>query len=165
MVYVAIVLNCSRWNARLCKLFTGCYAFHAAFVDLEGGRMYDMNLLRRRRRWPYYGDDQTVEVELYAVPGSVSRQYLEDRLDDDANVYGFVDYLLFGARWLFHLFGRPTRNARGLICSEMVNNDLRACGAWTPWDPMMPPPSPCDLRQWLAASNRPAIVLGRKAAA
>jgi hypothetical protein len=149
LIRTLIVLNRARWNARLCRLFTGCYAYHAGFVDLGAGKLYDMNLIRRRRCWPHYAGDATVELELYPAP-CVTREYLEDRLDRDAQNYGAIDYALFAARPVNHAFGRPTRNAGGVICSEMVNDDLRACGVETPWGPMDAPPSPCDLRRWLA---------------
>lgn len=150
-IQVAIILSRTHWDSGLLKLLTGCYAYHCGFVDLEAGRFYDMNLIRRRRRWPYYAGKADVEVELYPAPGAISRQYLEDRLDDAEDVYGVQDFCLFAARPLLHLVGQPTRNAGGVICSEMVNNDLRVCGAETPWTPMQAPPSPCDLRRWLQA--------------
>lgn len=144
---IAIVLNKTRWNARLCRFFTGCYAYHAAFADLDTGRMYDMHLIRRRRRWLDYSAKR--DVELYPSPVSIPSKYFEDQLDDDTSRYGLVDYYLFSVRWLFHLFGKSTRNAGGVICSEMVNNDLRANGCDTPWKSEDAPPSPCDLRRWL----------------
>ena len=129
--------------ARLTKWFTGCTAYHVAFVDEETQSMYDMYWIRRKRTWPYYEN-----YILYDMP-CVTWEYLEDRLKNDKSEYGFKDYLLFGLRPLFHLFGKSTINAGGVICSEMVNNDIIACGGTTPFDPKKAPPSPCDLYNWL----------------
>lgn len=108
--------------------------------------MYDMNLLRRRRPWPYYRDGQ---VLLFDAPGNVTVEYLEAQLTSDENHYGFWDYLLFALRPLYHLIGKSTRNTGGVICSEMVNNDIWECGGRTPWPPAGAPPSPCDFYRWL----------------
>lgn len=143
---IAIVSNNNNLSGRLTKFFTGCHAYHVAWVDEEGGRMYDMNLLRRRRKWPYYPDDQ---VELTEAPCNVTVEYLEEKLTSDDNHYGFADYMLFALRKLYHLVGKSTRNAGGVICSEMVNNDIWACGGLTPWLPSDAPPSPCDMLSWL----------------
>ena len=142
---LAIIFNDRKLSGWLTRVFTGCYAYHCAWVDEEAGHMYDMHLIRRRRVWPYYDEGQ---VLLFDVPG-VPREYLEHQLSTDTNTYGFVDYLLFGLRGFCHLVGRSTRNAGGVICSEMVNTDLAANGLWTPWSPADAPPSPCDLHQWL----------------
>lgn len=146
---LAIIFNRRRFSGMLTRLFTGCYAYHCAWVDEEGGHMYDMHLIRRRRVWPYYDEGQ---VLLFDVP-AVTREYLEHQLSTDSNTYGFFDYLLFGLRGLFHLVGKSTRNAGGVICSEMVNIDMRACAQGTPWRETDPPPSPCDLYRWLVAHS------------
>lgn len=143
---LAVIFNAQKLSGRLTRLFTGCAAYHVAWVDEEAGLMYDMNLLRRRRKWPYYPQDR---VALFDAPALVTRDYLEDKLTSDENRYGFTDYLLFALRLLYHLFGRSTRNAGGVICSEMVNDDIWACGGVTPWRPSDAPPSPCDLYGWL----------------
>lgn len=113
--------------------------------------MYDMNLLRRRRPWPAYGPN--TDVSLYSCP-EVTKEYLEWQLSHDDNVYGFLDYILFGLRPLYHLVGKSTRNASGEICSEMVNNDLRNCGVQTPFKPDDEVPSPADLERWLKTTGR-----------
>ncbi|ADE10490.1 hypothetical protein [Sideroxydans lithotrophicus] len=146
MVKLGIIINGDKPSGRLTKFFTGCAAYHVVWVDEEGGRMYDMNLLRRRRKWPYYPQDQ---VALFDAPGKVTVEYLEEKLTSDENVYGFVDYLLFSLRWLYHLVGKSTRNAGGKICSETINDDIWECGGETPWKPGDAPPSPCDLLRWL----------------
>lgn len=142
---LAIIFNDAKFSGRLTKLFTGCYAYHAAWVDEEAGHMYDMHLIRRRRAWPHYPDAQ---VLLFDVP-EVSRDYLEQQLTTDDSTYGVWDYLLFGLRPIYHLFGLSTRNAGGVICSEMINNDALACGLETPFLLTGAPPSPCDLYRWL----------------
>lgn len=142
---LAVIINASKLSGRLTKFFTGCPAYHVAWVDEESGLMYDMNLLRRRRKWPYYPLDQ---VALFDAPGNVTQAYLEDKLTSDDNIYGFFDYLMFLLRPVYHLFGKSTRNAGGVICSEMVNNDIWACGGTTPWNPGDEPPSPCDILRW-----------------
>lgn len=143
---LAIILNRKRFSAKLTKLFTGCYAYHCAWVDEQQGKMWDMHLIRRRRTWPHYGPD--TEVELFDIP-QVTSEYLERQLESDRNQYSIKDYLLFALRPIYHLFGKNTRNAKGLICSEMINFDMRVCGVSTPWDVMDAPPSPCDLFKWL----------------
>lgn len=149
---LAIIFNHSKINGRLTKFWTGCYAYHVAWVDDDAGIAYDMSLLRRRRPWPgQYSEDQ---VMLYDFP-EVTREYLEDRLTNDPRKYGFKDYVLFGMRWLHHLFGMSTRNAGGVICSEMCNEDARACGVETPWPLTDGPPSPCDWYRWcMMQTNR-----------
>lgn len=144
---VAIIFNAHKLSGKLTRLFTGCYAYHVAWVDEAGGKMWDMNLLRRRRVWPHYPPEQ---VLLFDAPAQVTSGYLEQMLETDSNAYGWRDYLLFALRPLYHLFGRSTRNAGGVICSEMINNDIWACGGMTPWPVDGPPPSPCDLCRWLS---------------
>lgn len=138
-------LNSKKVAGKLTKFFTGCYAYHAYWVDEKNGKMYDMNLLRRRREWPHY--DTNIEVILFDVP-EVTTEFLEHKLDTDTSTYGWKDYLLFSIRPIYHLFGKSTRNVNGIICSEMVNNDMWECGVKTPWKPSDPPPSPCDLLKW-----------------
>jgi hypothetical protein len=146
-IQIVIIINEKKLSGRLTKFWTGCYAYHAAFVDLDNDRMYDMNLLRRRRIWSEYAAKK--EYFLFDAPGNVTREYLEGMLDTDENRYGVFDYMLFAIRPLYHLFGYNTRNAGGVICSEMVNNDVLACGGSTPWRAVSQPPSPCDWYRFL----------------
>lgn len=143
---IAVMFNSNIISGKLTKFFTGCHAYHVAWVDVDAGLMYDMNLLRRRRRWPHYTADQVI---LFDSPANVTREYLEEQLTSDDNHYGFQDYLMFALRPLYHLVGKSTRNAGGLICSEMLNNDIWACGGATPWPPGDEPPSPCDILNWI----------------
>lgn len=148
---IAIIFNSHKLSGRLTKFWTGCYAYHVAWVDEAAGRMWDMNLLRRRRAWPYYSAE---EVMLFDSPGSVTREYLEHRLETDDNTYGWRDYCLFVLRPLFHFLGRSTPNAGGVICSEMINDDIWMNGGRTPWPPDGPPPSPCDLYRFLSGRQQ-----------
>ena len=115
--------------------------------------MWDMHLIRRRRAWPHYGEG---EVLLFDVPeAAVTHDYLEDRLQSDEHRYGVLDYALFALRPIYHLLGLSTPNARGVICSEMINVDIHACGGRTPWPPNDAPPSPCDFYRWLSLASGP----------
>lgn len=128
----------------LTRIFTGSECYHVAFVDEPSGMLYDMNLLRRRRKWPdeYAGHN----YKLADCPVEVSRNYLEDRLTDDSSLYGWQDYFLFALRPLYHLVGKSTRNVGGQICSEMICNDLQANGWAVKFEEV---PSPADLERLL----------------
>lgn len=132
-------------SSALTKFFTGSSCYHVGFTD--GIKFWDMNLIRRRRLWPLYPPEH---VMLADCPVVITAAYLDQQLDtDDAN-YGMVDYLLFGLRWFYHLVGRSTRNAGGVICSELVANDLAANG-WTVVFGEVPSPADLEL-----------AILGRK---
>lgn len=141
---LAIILNSRKLSGLLTKLATGCYAYHVAWVDEDAGLMYDMHFIRRCRKWPHYPEAQVI---MFDVP-EVTRAYLESMNITDEAKYGVIDYCLFALRPLFHLFGKSTRNANGVICSEMINNDMIACGVTTPWRLLDAPPSPCDILRW-----------------
>lgn len=126
-----------RPSSILTKLFTGSTCYHVGFTD--GANFWDMNLLRRRRLWPLYPDSHVVLAE---CPVDVPIDYLEHMLDIDEATYGWRDYLLFALRPFYHLIGKSTRNAGGVICSEMVFNDLKALGWPVQFDEV---PSPADL--------------------
>lgn len=126
-------------SSTLTKFFTGSKCYHVGWVDEINNRFYDMNLIRRRRVWPCYNLDKVILTE---SPVQVSSDFLEGRLDTDEEVYGWKDYILFALRPLYHLFGKSTRNANGVICSEMVYNDLVSCGWHKRFSEV---PSPADL--------------------
>lgn len=140
------------YSSSLTKFFTGSTCYHVGFTD--GVKFWDMNKIRRRRYWAgLYVPAQTLLVD---CPANVTAEYLDYKLDTDFSQYGVVDYMLFGFRWLYHLFGQSTRNAGGVICSELVYNDMLACG-WVPpaeagFILLGEVPSPADLE---------AIMLGR----
>lgn len=135
----------TNFSSKLTKLFTGSTCYHVGFTD--GIKFWDMNLIRRRRLWPLYSPDLTIIVE---CPVEVTAEYLDRQLDTDEARYGMVDYLLFGLRWAYHLIGKSTRNAGGVICSEMVADDLVANGWLRRFAEV---PSPADLE---------LAILGRK---
>lgn len=137
-------------SSMLTKLFTGSTCYHVGFTN--GEHFWDMNLIRRRRLWA--GLYPESHVILADCPVSVSVEYLERQLDTDDSTYGWRDYLLFALRPLYHLFGRSTRNAGGVICSEMVADDLEANG-WT--RVFQEVPSPADLEETVLG-RRNAIV-------
>ena len=135
----------TRFSSKLTKLFTGSTCYHVGFTD--GVRFWDMNLIRRRRLWPLYPADHTIVVD---CPANITADYLDHMLDTDDARYGVWDYLLFGLRPIYHLFGQSTRNAAGVICSEMVADDLIYKG----WGKrFVSVPSPADLE---------LAILGRK---
>lgn len=136
----------TAFSSRLTLFFTGSTCYHVGFTD--GTKFWDMNKIRRRRIWPgLYPADQVILAD---APVQVTAEYLDFLLDTGEDEYGFVDYLLFAMRGIYHLFGQSTRNAGGLICSEMVANDLVVNG----W-PMkfIEVPSPADLE---------LLIFGRK---
>ena len=136
-----------KLSARLTQWFTGSTAYHCGFLDETDNTWFDMSWLARKALWPRYFPP-VKWIVLYDFP-SLTRAQCEEFLKRDSDIkYGVLDYLLFGLRPIYHLLGKSTRNAGGVICSEMVNNDLWDCGVKTPWKPIDAPPSPCDLLRW-----------------
>jgi hypothetical protein len=130
----------------LAKIFTRKAIYHLGWRDEE--HFYDMHLNRRRRYWSdvkrRYEKEGSNLLE-FDVP-QVQKSYLEHMLSREYNVYyGFLDYLMFGLRPIYHFFGKSTRNMHGEICSESVNNDLLNSGIKTDWDENTSPPSPTNL--------------------
>lgn len=142
---LAIIFNQDKLFGKLTKFFTGEYAYHTGWVDEENGLIYDMHWKRRRRAWPRYEED---EIKLYDFP-QVTREYLEFQLTMDNTSYGWKDYILFALKPIYHFFGKSTRNANGVICSEMCNIDMILCGVHTPFKLDDAPPSPADMYHWL----------------
>jgi hypothetical protein len=133
-------------SSALTKFFTGSSCYHVGFTD--DVKFWDMNLIRRRRLWPgLYPAERTIVVD---CPVTITAEYLDHMLDTDSATYGFVDYLLFGLRWAYHLIGKSTRNAGGIVCSEMMTNDLQA-NAWSVRFPEVASPADLEL-----------VILGRK---
>lgn len=130
------------FSSALTKFFTGSTCYHVAFTDEK--KLWDMNLIRRRRNWPVYPAENIILADLPAGC-SVTAEYLDHQLDTDGSRYGVMDYLLFSVRWAYHLVGKSTRNAAGVICSEMVANDLAACGWPARFWLNKEVPSPADL--------------------
>ena len=140
---VAFIHSDTKLSAKLTKFWTGSTTYHVAIVDEEMGLMYDQHLIFRRRLWPHYSPEN---VKLVDCPVHVSSEFMEHRLSTDEATYGWVDYLRFAMRPIYHLFGKSTPNARGVICSEMVYDVLRANGWSQQFDEV---PSPADLEKVL----------------
>lgn len=127
-----------KWpSSFLARIFTGSECYHVGFTD--GVHLWDMYKIRRRRLWPTYPPEQYLLAD---CPVEITAEYLDHKLDTDTSIYGVVDYLLFGLRWFYHLFGLVTRNFGGVICSEMVFEDLVANGYPRIYAEI---PSPADL--------------------
>jgi hypothetical protein len=140
VIYIAIISNPAKPSSWLTQFFTGSPAYHIAFVDTDGGKMYDMNLLFRRRPWPYY-DSQ--HVALYQCPVTVTREDLEWELDHSEDWYGVLDYLSFGLKKL-GFKNQPSH--KGSICSEKVEEILMRKGWKSPFTGV---PSPADFENVL----------------
>jgi hypothetical protein len=125
-------------QSTLCKWFTGSRAYHVGFTD--GVWLWDMSWMRRRRLW---SDKKAGSVVMVDCPVDVSFGFLDTKLFTDDNHYGFLDY----ASFLFRRIATRLRfNGKGLICSEMVANDLKENG-WLPpaWFPIVPSPADIEL--------------------
>lgn len=133
-------------SSTMTMLATSSTCYHVGFTD--GFHFWDMNLIRRRRLWKgLYPDDRVI---LKDAPVGITAEYLNWKLDTDDSRYGYLDYALFAVRWLYHLFGQSTRNMGGVICSELVAEDLKANG----WPVRFAEvPSPADIEM---------VLLGRK---
>lgn len=140
---IAFIYSKEKFSGKLTKFWTGSYCYHVAFVDEKTGRMYDQNLLFRKRRWPYYNHEDVVLID---PPVDVSADYLEYLLETDEQVYGFMDYILFALRPVYHFFGKSTRNFGGIICSERIYQILKRYG-WK--EEFKEVPSPADLERAL----------------
>lgn len=135
----------TRLSSKLTKWFTGSTCYHVGFTD--GAKFWDMNLIRRRRLWPLYPPDHVILMD---CPVAITADYLDHRLDTDTATYGWRDYMLFALRPLYHLVSKSTRNVGGVICSEMVADDLMANG-WLYSFPEVPSPADMEI-----------AILGRK---
>ena len=135
MIQIAIISNPKKLSGRLTKFFAGSPAFHICFVDAELGKMWDMNIIFRRRLWPHYPADS---VTLYKCPVRITAGDLDYWLDTDEDWYGVLDYLAFGIRKMFPRF---KGSYKGAICSEKVEQILKAHG-WL--SPFVNVPSPTD---------------------
>lgn len=132
-----------KLSARLTLWFTGSTAYHCGFVDESDGTWFDMSWLARKTPWPRYFEPKW--VVLYDVP-VLTREECEAYLKNDSDIkYGVMDYILFGLRPIYHLFGKSTRNASGMICSEMCALWLNRAGYEIEFPQV---PSPKDLEDW-----------------
>lgn len=142
MIQLAIIYSRKKLTAKLCKFFTGEYAYHCGFVDFENDTFYDMYFTPRKVSWKAkkYKD---VTLHPTILNASDCEEYLKQ--DSLHMVYSLFDYWLFAIRPIYHLIGKSTPNANGIICSEMCNNWLwRKKPGITPFNPLSAPPSPAD---------------------
>jgi hypothetical protein len=154
---LAIFYNKKKLSGKLTRFFTGRPLYHVGWYDDATGLFYDMHAIRRRRYWlDYSKGKQFVLVDFPEVHAA----HLEHQLNVSEQLYGFMDYALFGIRPIFHVFGQSTRNAGGVICSEMIALDAEACGVLHPWYGDAPPPSPADWYQWALVQDRPMRFVG-----
>jgi len=141
---IVIFIDPSKPFGKLTKIFTGCYAYHTAFLQEESGYIYDMYLMRRRRYWDSIKKEYEGKYLIYDSPIEILEDYFVNSILNRSDPYGFKDYLLFGLRPIYHLFGKSTRNEKGVVCSEMILEDLASNG-WLDmpkeWKEI---PSPCD---------------------
>lgn len=138
---IAFIYSKTKFSGKLTKFWTGSYCYHVALVDEKKKLMYDQNLLFRKRKWPYYNSE---DVVLADPPVDVSSEYLEELLSIDEQTYGFMDYILFALRPIYHFFGKSTRNFGGIICSERLYDIFKAYG----WSyTFVEVPSPADLER------------------
>lgn len=156
---LAIIFNDRKLSGKLTAFFTGKPFYHVGWVDEITGKFYDMHITRRRRLWADYSNKK--KYVLVNCPEVIVEQ-LEYELDTCEQKYSPIDYILFAARPIFHFFGQSTRNAGGMICSEMVNVDAIKAGVKTPWELDAPPPSPADWFRWSLVSGRDMQFLGMK---
>lgn len=125
-------------SSTLTKIATGSTCYHVGFTD--GFHFWDMNLIRRRRLWEGLYPESHVILKDAPVP--ITAEYLDWKLDTDDSRYGFLDYMLFVLRPIYHLFGQSTRNMSGKICSELIVDDLNENG-WG--ETFKEVPSPADI--------------------
>ena len=137
---IAIISNPKKLSSKLTQFFTGSPAYHICFVDEELGKMWDMNLLFRRRIWPHYKPEN---VTFYQCPVNLSANDLEWWLDHDEDWYGVLDYTSFAIKKLFNGF-KPS--FKGAICSEKVEQILIKNGWLSPFEGT---PSPADFEKVL----------------
>ena len=163
MIKIAAFYN-GGFSSFLTKIFTGCGAHHIAFIFVYDSIevinaqfvIYEMDVRRRAR----IIDKETLrkkiskgDIVLYDCPVEVSRQYLENETLYDSDRYGVIDYLLFVLNPIKKFLGLRIKNHQGMICSEMVNDDLIYNKWESPWHLNGEPPSPCDLASVLKKSE------------
>lgn len=157
---VVFFLHPGSFKGWLMKAFTGCYSYHCGLLMEDTQMFYDMFWMRRRRPWAQVVQQVSHQGSVFKIvdsPVEISEDYLISSILDANTYYGVFDYALFAARWVYHLFGKPTKNAEGMICSEMVYYDLLAHKWGCHFKEV---PSPCDLIR--ALSGRSRLVFGPK---
>jgi hypothetical protein len=150
---IAIFYSKKNLFGIMCRLFTGSFAYHVGII--HGEYLYEIHMLLGRRRILIKDIDprKRANMRLFDSPVEISQEYLDREVLNANKIYGFVDYFLFGFRWIPGLRNR-LRDTNGVICSEMVNDDLIAHGWESPWRDGTPPPSPSDLYKLLGDSAK-----------
>lgn len=142
---IVFFLKPDSFKGWLMKAFTGCYSYHCGILMEDTQVFYDMYWMRRRRPWGEVlhtlGHEKAV-YKIFDSPVEITEKYLVDQILNANTHYGVLDYLQFGFRWVYHLIGKATPNAKGTICSEMINNDLIVHNWHVTYTEV---PSPCDL--------------------
>lgn len=142
---IVFFLNTKSFKGWLMKKFTGCYSYHCGFLMEDTQMFYDMFWMRRRLPWGTVINAKNHEGSTFKIidsPVEIPENYLASCILDSNTHYGVLDYIRFGFRWAYHLVGKTTKNAGGLICSEMVHNDLILHHWHVTYKEV---PSPCDL--------------------
>ena len=137
---IAIISNPKKLSGKLTQFFTGSPAYHICFVEVGLGKMWDMNLIFRRRIWPHYKPEN---VTYYECPVHMTVADLEWWLDNDEDWYSVPDYTAFAFKKIFTKF-KPS--FKGSICSEKVEQILQKNGWVSPFDGI---PSPADFEKVL----------------
>jgi hypothetical protein len=141
VIQIVVISNPDKLSGKLTKWATGSYAYHIAFVDTELSKMWDMNIIFRRRIWPHYRPEC---VRFYECPTLLTVEDLELELDTSTDVYGVLDYSFFALKKIFSMNKAPS--FKGKICSEKVLDILVRHG-WR--NPFKSVPSPADFEKVL----------------
>jgi hypothetical protein len=156
---IVFFLHPGSFKGWLMKAFTGCYSYHCGILMEDTQTFYDMFWMRRRRPWAEVLTQLNHQGSVFKIidsPVDIKEDYLISAILDNNTHYGVADYALFALRWVYHLIGKPTINAKGMICSEMVYYDL-LLHSWG--GQFKEVPSPCDLIRALS-TKKSKLVFG-----
>jgi hypothetical protein len=157
---IVFFLHPGSFKGWLMKVATGCYSYHCGVLMQDTQMFYDMFWMRRRRPWEEVVNQTNHQGSVFKIidsPVEIGEDYLISSILDNNTHYGIKDYALFALRWAYHLIGKPTKNAQGMICSEMVYYDLLV-HKWG--ESFKEVPSPCDLIRSL--TGRSKLLFGTK---
>lgn len=144
---IIVFSNKKKLAGILCNIFTGGPEHHIGFMINDN--IYDMFLMRRKTKldhWKRRGQF----IYIFDSPVEISEEYFVNKILNDNVEYGFLDYIAFTYRWFFKiLLKKKLKDKSGLICSEMVNEDLIDNGFVTKFKKNDFPPSPHDMLKYL----------------
>lgn len=155
----------STWKkpiGKLMKILTGCYAYHSAFIDMNTGILYEMNIRRRARKYSFVAISKKINeksLKVYDLPAEINQDdflsYLIQQTMFDDTLYGFRDYFNHFIYSISKFLGIPKKfkNTDGFICSDMVNHDMIVHGWNSPWPEHHMPPTPCDIERHFDAKR------------